>query len=278
MERYGEIAMDKRPELSDREKRLPVARFYNTALNPPDPLRRQLIDAGPIDPEDAIKAENFLDFIKPEGIYHKVEYGYCMMPDGTGYIALYDRMDPRVTQDMYVWYMRWINFRPRSAAAEDGNIRYKLWMPADHIDHCYVNGSDKTNGSRTLERGGGERALGSVRHAVAPRDVGITAKLEEELLDAGYRLRLTWETFDIPGSSFCFEITRPCPLGGMETLTRKWIGWKPEGGWLVKDPFSPVSEEYLQKALIHNTVERQHLPEFLPELYKEYRDKPIDAD
>ena len=39
-----------------------------------------------------------------------------------------------------------------------------------------------------------------------------------------------------------------------------------------------VSEEYLKTVVIHTLVEWEHLYTFLPDLYAEYKDQPMDAD
>lgn len=268
------------PELSPEEKKMPLAKYY-LPLDPPDPLRQQLIDAGPMDPKDAILAKNFLDLLMPPGVYSKVEHGYCMMPDGSGYIALYERSDPRVTPEMNGWYMRWMNFHSKSMVPGQGNLRYKIWMPLDHIDHSYVNGKDRSGGIRTLETldlGAGSKPIESIHHRISVRDYGLSEEREKEYKDMGYSIRIAWESFEIPGSHFCFSVTRPCPLGGTETLSREWIGWRPVDGKLVRDEATPVDEAYLRNVVIHNIVEHAHLPKFLPALYAEYKDQPLDAD
>ena len=50
-------------------------------------------------PLDALPVEDWLDLLRPQG-YDKVEYGYCMMPDGTGYIANYSVLPNSVTTQM----------------------------------------------------------------------------------------------------------------------------------------------------------------------------------
>lgn len=268
------------PELSPEEKAMNLSKYY-LPVSPPDPLRQQLIDAGPMDPADAIPAEHFLDLLMEPEVYNKIEHGYCMMPDGSGYIALYERSDPRVTGEMNRWYLRWMNFRPKSSVPGQGNLKYKLWMPLDHMDHEYINGKDNSEGIRTLETldlGAGSKPIWSVHHRVNVRDYGVTEEMEKELKEKGYSLRIAWESFEIPGSHFCVSLTRPCPLGGTETLSREWIGWRPENGRVVRDAQTPCDEEFLRNVVIHNTIEHEHLPKFLPAMWAEYKDQPLDAD
>jgi len=275
------MVLPKPPKLSPEEKKMPLSKYYDVPVSPPDPLRQQLIDAGPINPADAIRPENFLDLLMPPGVYNKVEHGYCMMPDGSGYIALYQRSDPRISDEMMGWYMRWMNFHSKSMVPGQGNLRYKIWMPLDHIDHSYVNGKDRSDGISTLETldlGAGSKPIASIHHRIDVKDYGLSEEQIKVYAAMGYSIRIAWESFEIPGSHFCFDVTRPCPLGGMETLSREWIGWRPVDGSLVRDEETPVDEEYLRNIVIHNTIEHAHLPKFLPKLYEEYKDQPLDAD
>ena len=90
----------KLPELTPLEKALPVSKYYTDyPLHKPNPLYSQLLDAGAMNPGDALPLDRWFDLLRPEG-YDKVEYGYCMMPDGTGYIANYSVLSDRVTPEM----------------------------------------------------------------------------------------------------------------------------------------------------------------------------------
>ena len=83
------MILNKGPELSPEEKNSPLAKYYDIPLTPPGPLHQQILDYGcPLDPKLAIKIENMLDLLQVTG-YQKQEFGYCMMEDGTGYMATY---------------------------------------------------------------------------------------------------------------------------------------------------------------------------------------------
>ena len=274
----------KPPPLTPTERAMPLAKYYDIPLCPPDPLTCQVLADGPIRPADALDPEHFSDLILDPGVYHEVETGYCMLEDHIGYLAVYKHSDPRVTPEMSRWYMQWQNFYPGSSAPGEGNLRYKLWMPLDHIDHHYVNGKDRTDGVyslETLDLGGGEKPIGSIHHRFRTQEyeaLGVDRRLLDRLAETGCQLRIAWESFDIPGSHFCVSLTRPSPFGGTEELCREWIGLKPVNGKLVRDPFAPVCDSYLRNVILHNTMESQHLGAFLPQLYAEYKDQPLDAD
>jgi hypothetical protein len=56
------------------------------------------------------------------------------------------------------------------------------------------------------------------------------------------------------------------------------MGYYPENGKIVRDPRTPVDEKYLHDVIVHNTLERAHLAQVLPDLYEEYHELPMDAD
>lgn len=271
------------PELSPGEKELPISKYYTDyPLHKPNPLYSQLLDQGAMDPKDALSLDHWLDLLRPEG-YDKVEYGYCMMPDGTGYIANYSVLSDSVTPEMRMWYVRWLNIHSKHLPEGHGNIRYKLWNPVDHLDHGLVDG-DFRKGIYTLESldmGQGGPAIRSIRHNFDVRDYGVSEERYQALADANVAITSCWESFDCPGSHLVLSVTRPCPLGGVETLSREWIGYRAENGKIIRDMDTPdfmLCEEYLRNVQIHNTVEQQHLSTFLPALYEEYSKLPMDAD
>jgi len=276
--------------LSPEEEKLPLAKYYDLPLYGPGPLQQQLIDAGSIDPKLAIKAEDFLDLLQPTG-YQKAEYGYCMMEDGTGYLAVYTTY-PNCTPEMLSWWFRWLNVHTKGMPKYKGNLKYKIWNPADHYDHGFINGKDKWGGIYTVESldlGQGEEMIYTIRHPFNLRDYGLTEEREQALKAAGCWVDCAYESFhsvdpshtQLPGAHLCLTLSRRSPLGFMEKCTREWIGYGVKDGKVFRDETTPASmlcEEYLKKVIIHATVEAQQLSKFLPELYAEYREKPDDED
>ena len=283
-----------RPELSSEEKKLSMAKYYDLPLYAPAPLQQQLLDAGPIDPKLAIKTENWLDLLKPSG-YNPVEYGYCMLEDGSGYIAMYSVYPNNCEPKMLAWWFHWLNVPPKSQPLGPtglDNIKYKIWCPPDHIGHGFINGKDKWGGIWTVESldlGQGEEKVYTIRHPVNLKEYGLTDEKEKQLKDAGCWVDAAFETFHtvdpehqcLPGTHLMLTLSRPCPVGGMEKITREWIGFGLKDGKVWRDESTPAEmlcEDYLKKVMIHATVEAQQLSKFLPELYAEYKDKPDDAD
>ena len=273
-----------RQKLFPEEEKMPLAKyFYNYPLHYPTPVEMQIIETmNPIPVEDAIQPQNFMSLLKPYG-YDKYELGYCMFPDGSGYVATYRVRPPHITGEMERWYRNWRNLKSKSMVPGHGNLRYKIWNYADHFDHYYVNwrnGSEGIHTTESLDMGQGDRMYDTIRHEFPLSDFGMTDEWMAELKAAGCQLTShgSYETFDEPGTHLCLSYSRPCPQGGIETRSREWIGWRPENGKLIRDPATKCDLDYLKKVVIHTLVEWEHLYTFLPELYAEYHDKPMDAD
>lgn len=273
-----------RQKLFPEEEKMNLAKyFYNYPLHYPTPVEMQIINnMNPIPVEDAIQPENFMSLLKPYG-YDKYELGYCMFPDGSGYVATYRVRPPHISAEMERWYRNWRNLKSKGMVPGHGNLRYKIWNYADHFDHYYINwknGSEGIHTTESLDLGAGERMYDTIRHEFPLKDFGMTDEWMAELKAAGCQLtdHGSYETFDEPGTHLCLSYSRPCPQGGIETRSREWIGWRPENGKLVRDESTFCSEEYLKKVVIHTLIEWEHLYTFLPELYAEYHDLPADAD
>lgn len=273
-----------RQKLFPEEEQMPLAKyFYKYPLHYPNAMAMQIINnMNPMPVEDAIQPQDFMSLLKPYG-YDRYELGYCVFPDGSGYVATYRVRPPHISAEMERWYRNWRNLKSKSMVPGHGNLRYKIWNYADHFDHYYVNWENGSLGIHTtesLDLGAGDRMYDTIRHEFPLSDFGMTDEWKKQLKDAGCQLtdHGSFETFDEPGSHLCLSYSRPCPQGGIETRSREWIGWKPVNGKLVRDERTFCTEEYLKKVVIHTLVEWEHLYTFLPELYAEYHDQPADAD
>lgn len=273
-------------ELNSVERNMPLAKYYYNY--PMKDLPRDVKDVilgHPMDPKDAIQPESFLNWLQPVGSYLKHESGYCMLEDGTGYIATYMKIPAHVEARKIFWYLNWMNVHPKSQPAGTGNLRYKIWNPADHWDHYFINWEDSSEGIHTtesLDLGEGERQYDTIRHAFNLRDYGLTEERIAGLNDNsyGYKVKETsdWESFDEAGCHLTLGQIRPCPNGGWERRSVEWIGWRPKDGRLIRDPRTKCSDDYLRKVAYHTLLEWYHLMDFINDLYEEYHDLPKDAD
>ncbi len=271
------------PELLPEEKEMPLAKYYTDyPLAKPNPLQQQILDAGPMDVKDAIPVENWLDLLQIKG-NRNVMYGYTMMPDGSGFYIEYSVTPPTWSGKWRRWYGNFYNHYAKGMTPETGNLRYKIWNPLEHWDHHFVNGDNDKDGVWSLEtlqmtEGTDPRTgIAAISHNIDLRDYGLTEEMQAELEAADCRADACWEEFDGPGHHLVLRFSRPCPTGGRESINCEWLGYYAKDGKIVRDEETPVSEEMLKNILIHNTVERTHLQQVLPDLYEEYKDQPLDA-
>lgn len=270
------------PELSEEEKALPYARFYTDyPLYPPNPLQQQILDAGPMKLEHAIPIERWLDWLSVKD-YPEIVYGYTMVPDehgAYGFYIEYSTTAPTWQGKWRRWYGKWYNQHPAELPEGRGNLRYKIWNPVDHWDHRFVNGENDKDGVWSLETldvgasGDPSRGMPAVSHKIDLLEYGLSAEKLAELEAADCRVEACWEEFDEPGHHLVLRFSRPCPLGGRESLNCEWMGFWAKDGKIVRDPETKVDETYLKNVLIHNTIERAHLAQVLPDLYAEMNGK-----
>lgn len=109
-------------ELTAEEKLKPYSKYYyQPAAAPPPHLAALLEHPMPIDSAKALPIKRLNELLNPGHL--EVETGYCVMPDGSGYVAVLNTM-PGVTVDMMRWWLAWF-------VLED--LRYKIWFPRDHF-------------------------------------------------------------------------------------------------------------------------------------------------
>lgn len=271
-------------KLNPVEALMPLAKYYNNY--PMHDLPQDVKDTifgHPMDWRDAIPAERFLDWLLPKGEYNGHENGYCMFPDGSGYIATYMPIPEDVDVKKLFWYLNWLNIHPKSQPAGTGNLRYKIWNPADHWDHYFINWTDKSEGVHTtesLDLGEGDRQYDTIRHSFNLRDYGLTQERIDALKASGLNVNESsdWESFDEAGCHLTMGQIRPRADGGWERRSVEWIGWRPKDGKIVREARTKCDEAYLRKVAYHTLLEWYHLMTFINDLYEEYHDLPADAD
>ena len=85
-------------------------KYYNAPMAPADPQKYAKVLAGPIDPAKALPFQDRNRLFEPG--YLEEELGYCVMPDGTGYLANLTQM-PGVTAEMFDWWFAWHGLNDR---------------------------------------------------------------------------------------------------------------------------------------------------------------------
>ena len=119
-------------------------------LTPPDRRAIEAVEQGPIDPRDALPAGDVDPLLDPAEL--PGECGWCVLPDGCGYVAMRTEM-PGVTGAMVDW---WFDWHPRDP------LRYRVWHPLAHERNSVDPGPPPAPG--------GKPYWGTVHHPV--EDIG----------------------------------------------------------------------------------------------------------
>ena len=128
---------------------MPVLEDYLARpLTPPDPGAIDAIERGPMDPGDAQSADDVDVLLDPSEL--PGECGWCVLPDGCGYVAMRCEM-PGVTGEMVDWWFDWHPHDP---------LRYRVWHPLAH----------ERNSVEPAPAPGGKPYWGTVHHPV--EDIG----------------------------------------------------------------------------------------------------------
>lgn len=255
--------------LSREEKALSYAKYYYKELEPIPKEKLDIIKAGPMDNSKALSVYDRNKMFDTG--YFDVETGYCVMEDGTGFLANKTEM-PGVTAEMFAWWFAW-------HALED--VRYKIWVPKDHRYARNMQPEKILNFDTPIL----ERNWGTTHEIV--EDIGfgddrltIKFKRPEEMgLDAskiGTKYCSAIQTGNGTGDNLntvLMHMVRDIP-GGIELRSRFWIGYhivdqKPKK--LLPDGVE-VPLIAPQKLFEHNCLEFTNLAALLPKVYAEEKD------
>ncbi|MDS0528561.1 phloretin hydrolase [Clostridium sp. SHJSY1] len=262
-----------RKELTIKEKKYSYSKYYNLDMTPIPVEKLEILKNGPIDSKKVLKIHDRNDLLK-EG-YLECEVGYCIMEEGTGFLANKTFMQG-VTVEMFEWWFAWHSLE---------DLRYRIWDPEDHFYARTQNRKKVLNKSLPMR----ERTWGT-KHIVL-EDIGPGPDdliLEFESPDIfGYDLGKVGS--DSCGSMMCANGHGPEPGkgasafmthmirevdGGSELRSRFWIGYQIINGQPVKvipDGMS-VPIETVKGLFAHNLKEFTHLATILPKVYEEEKD------
>ncbi|MCL6476901.1 MAG: hydrolase [Peptococcaceae bacterium] len=267
-------------ELTSEEKAKPYSKYFYKEPKTPDPEKLALMDK-PIDPSKALPIENRNDLLNPGNF--EVEVGWCVLPDGVGYVAN-RTLFPGVTAGMIKWWFAW-------HALED--LRYKIWFPKAH----YGTSVDDAARKKILDPDTPiDQKIQGVTHHVIEDIGGGAENIEINFLspeDFGFDMSrykapnvavaitangVTQKINPPPGvpnpkapATMC-HFFREIP-GGLEMRTRFWMGMhiidkKPVK--LLPDGF--MIPEFVPRGLaVHNVWEYTNLASILPQLYEEQK-------
>ncbi len=258
------------------EQALSYSKYYNRPVAPPNPKLMGILSQGPMDPEKALPFERLNDLLDPG--YHEVETGYCILPNGAGYVAV-NNVFPGCTVEMMQWWFAW-------HAAGPG-LRYSIWFPPGHTTIA-VNDTDRAKlldpnvplaeKSQNVDHfvvedvGGGQEDI--IISFLDPATIGFDmTRFHNPNVAAVFGGFGVSEPRDgHMGKSpaimvhFCREIE-----GGVEFRTRFWMGYRINQGkgMCVLPPWVRLPIEAPMGLAFHNVLEYSNLASFLPQIYAE---------
>ena len=254
-------------DLTDEEKKMPEAKYYNpTFADFPQDVTNALLN-GPIDREDVLDFENAADL--QNGGYQKVENGYRLLDDDTGYVAVKTDF-PGATGDMVYWWFWWHGFK---------DIRYKIWCPGKHYgvkikdlfraNNRFLSYRERVENNTiysTEDVGMGIQTLAII--FVPPEEFGFDpSQFKKQRIEAVICVEVGLMIAGINiDHSYMVHVWRKTPTG-LELRSRFWLGKKLQCLWLRQLIFT---EKTLRDMLSHCALEYNHLAGFLPEIYNEF--------
>lgn len=263
--------MAKRLELSDQERKLSYSKYYDFPMTDISDEKKDIIRQGPMSNIYGLPIERRSELFSSG--YQKVETGYCIMPDGTGYVANLTIM-PGVTPEMFEWWFAW-------HALED--LRYRIWDPEDHF-YARQQDVEKVLDSKVPMR---EKTWGTT-HLIM-EDVGLGAS--DLTLSFFYPSELGFDESRV-GTKDCATLISAMGHSpdavdavmthfvretedGIELRSRFWIGYSVENGNVIKViPDGVELPAMVAKSLLNHCMkEFTHLATILPQVYRENKDK-----
>lgn len=248
--------------LTAEQRKAPYASFYDRPAPRLAPECAQVLAHGSnMDPADVVNDRNIQVMLHPRQI--AVENGYCVLPDGTGYVAARHVM-PEVTFDMYQFWLDWWT-------AEDQETRYKIWCPGKHIGAFYTYSSELI-GDKLEEIYFGT----NFRHNPGLINIDVTEMRASTcvMADGGNAISKVYgappEEPPVCGTVCHFIYVEP-GVPGITMRSRFWFGCQALNGHIVPvlAPGQRISKEYLHSLYEHNCLEMSGLRDLLPELYRQ---------
>lgn len=258
------------------EEALPYSKYYYRPVAPPNPELMAILSEGPMDPAKALMPENINDLLDPG--YHEVETGYCILPNGAGYVAV-NNVFPGCTVEMMQWWFAW-------HAAGPG-LRYAIWYPPGHVTIA-VNDTDRAKlldpsvplveKSRNVDHfvvedvGGGTEDI--VISFLDPQTIGFDMsrfhKPNVAAVFGGHGVSEAREGRVGKSPAIMVHFVRETDEG-IEFRTRFWMGYRINKGkpMCVLPPGVKVPIEAPMGLAFHNVMEYSNLASFLPQIYAE---------
>lgn len=266
--------MAERRPLTEEEKKLSYAKYYDLPMTPIPEDKLAILAAGPLSEEQMLPIEE-RGKLFDEG-YFETEAGYGVFENGTAYVANCTQM-PGVTPEMFEWWFAWHGLE---------DMRYRIWDPEDHYYARQQNRERALDASLPMR----ERTWETVHEVL--EDIGPGPdKLILEFRDPavmGYDREKVGSKYcasmmtanghgSKPGEGVAAVMTHMIrkTADGVELRSRFWIGYQIVDGKPVKlvPDGVKVPVEVPKGLFAHNIKEFTHLAAILPQLYAEEKDR-----
>ena len=240
------------PELTPEEAQdYFVKHYYQKEMPRPAQALLAACENGPMDPKEAyLPTEIGEKFLRPIGAL--TEMGYCVLPDGTGYVAVSIDQPGRTDEKMRKYNEKFAPF---------ANCAYKIWFPGAHLMH-FTDGCYEDFGWGPLKiRFQGQTSF---------KDIGLTEEMirekDPDTLALSFGSNYEYNPYDPEKRiEYCSCLTqlRKIP-GGRQLRVRHWFGARInlETGELErKTHFTPAEmEEHMRMMLTHLLWEDKNVP------------------
>lgn len=263
-----------RKELSEKQKKHSYAKYYFKDMAEIPQADLDIVNAGAIPTHNALPIQKAKDLLK-DG-YLDAETGYCVLEDGSGFVATKVFMKD-VTPAMIDW---WFNWHPLK------HLRYMIWCPVAHagiraqnpyahLDQTYIP-LEKRNIGRVHYPTEGFRIDSAMDLEIAfhnPSVLGISQEMIDQSSLATFQIATCTNLVPrIPVNLFFHAIRKVD--GGIEFRSRYWLKYTVKNGAFVQNK-TPLPKSLIlslsRNNCIHSLTEYNNLASFLPELYHEQK-------
>lgn len=264
--------------VSEADQAKSYFKYYDRRVVGIEPQKMGKVFGNPMNPMNAVP------FVERNSILDDAndEIGYCVLPDGTGYIC--DKvMIPDGTPEMVDWFIAWRGLDP---------LRFVIENPESHLSAMSMQTSIVTDPDRTIQekywdttqvimRVGQMGPMGppsiDYLNFKCPSSVGFDMEKigydkETKTLICGRNYADGQPPQAAPDYFICHQVKEA--KGGIEVITRIWYGWTVRYGQSYKalpdgffmQPMVPM------ELMIQNATEWANIAEILPALYAEEKD------